>query len=160
MVFSNTLVTVIQPDGPTLYGHVFEDEGCKITVNFNLDGLRSEPALPTEPESQLESTPKKHNETRTTLGSRCEEQSESQLKPSPEAQPGIWDALQPNSQPETQPDPLHEEVKHAAKEAVKIESIRDRLGASVTYFEGLLEIGDVLKDVSCSFQTQPPTDYG
>ena len=160
MVFSNTLVTVIQPDGPTLYGHVFEDEGCKITVNFNLDGLRSEPALPTEPESQLESTPKKHNKTRTTLGLRCEEQSESQAKPYPEAQPGIWDALQPNSQPETQPDPLHEEVKHAAKEAVKIESIRDRLGASVTYFEGLLEIGDVLKDVSCTFQTQPPTDYG
>ena len=143
-------------DGTTW--HVFEDKGRKIMVKFDLDESRFEPTLPAEPESQLESSPKRDNETRT--GPQCEEQSGSQTKPYPEEQLEIEDALQPKSQPETQPDPLHEEVKHAAKEAVKIESIRDRLGASVTYFEGLLEIGDVLKDVSCTFQTQPPTDYG
>ena len=54
------------------------------------------------------------------------------------------------SQPETQfePDPLHEELNNAAKEAVKVEGIRDRLGVSVTFLEGLLKIGDMAKDVS------------
>ena len=60
---------------------------------------------------------------------------------------------------EPQPDPLHEEIKHAAEEAVKIKTIRDRLGVSVSYLEGLLNIGDVVKDVSRSFQTRPPSDH-
>ena len=65
------------------------------------------------------------------------------------------------SQPETQfePDPLHEELNNAAKEADKVKSIRDRLGVSVTFLEGLLKIGNVAKDVSRSSQTRPPTDY-
>ena len=65
-------------------------------------------------------------------------------------------------EPETQPDPLHEQIEqitHVAGEAMKIESIRDRLGASVTYLEELLKMGDVLKDVSRLFQTRPPTDH-
>ena len=55
---------------------------------------------------------------------------------------------------EPQPDPLHGQIKqiqHVAEEAVEIESIRDRLGDSVTYLDGLLKIGDVVKDVSCPF---------
>ena len=35
-------------------------------------------------------------------------------------------------QPKTQPDLLHEEIKHAAKEAEKMKRIRDHLGASIT----------------------------
>ena len=44
-------------------------------------------------------------------------------------------------------------VNQAAKEVVEIKSVRDRLGASVTYLEGLLRIGDAVKDVSHSSQT-------
>ena len=54
---------------------------------------------------------------------------------------------------------LESQVKHAAEEALKIKSIRDRLGASVTYLEGLSRIGDVVKDVSRSSQTRSPTDH-
>ena len=49
---------------------------------------------------------------------------------------------------------------HAAEEVGKIKSVRDRLGDSVNYLDGLLKIGDTLKDVGRSFQTQPSTDYG
>ena len=163
MIFNNNaLVTVTErdADGTTLYGHVFEDKGRKIIVKFNiLDESRSEPTLPDEPVLQLELPPKKRNETQTKLGSQCEERSKSQSKPYTEAHPEIGGVLKPDSQPETQPDPLHEEIKHAAEEAVKIKSIRDRLGVSVTYLEGLLNIGDVVKDVSRSFQTRPPSDH-
>ena len=58
--------------------------------------------------------------------------------------------MQLKLQSEAQPDPRYEQIRHAVKEAVKIESIHDRLGDSVTYLEGLLEIGDVEKDVSHS----------
>lgn len=207
-----------------LYGHVFDDKGRKITVKFKLDEPRSELAFPTKHESQLESSPRRHNEARSTLGPQCEQQSESRAKPyvkqqpekeedtlqlksqserqpeplpeqvkcgsestsgqvlparnelqsphtetqtklgsqkceeeskpqpvpSSEAQPGIKDALQLKLQSEAQPDPRYEQIRHAAKEAMKIESIHDRLGDSVTYLEGLLEIGDVEKDVSHS----------
>ena len=86
-------------DGTTLYSHVFEDKGCKITVKFNiLDGPS------TELERQLS------------------------------------------------------RVNQAVKEVVEIKSACDRLGVSVTYLQGLLEIGDVEKDVSHSSQTRPPTD--
>ena len=63
---------------------------------------------------------------------------------------------------EPQPDPLHGQIKqiqHVAEEAVEIESIRDRLGVSITYLDGLLNTADVLKDVSRLFQTCPPTDH-
>ena len=149
-------------DGTTLYGYVFEDKGRKIIVKFNLDESRYEPELPAEPESQLEFPPKRNTETRTELGAQCEQQSKPQSEPCPEPQLEIEDALQPKLQSQTQPDPLHERVKqvtHAAGEAVEMESIRDRLGASVTYLEELLKIGDVLKDVSRLFQTRPPTDH-
>ena len=140
---TNTLDTAIErdADGTTLYGHVFEDKGRKITVKFNLDESRPGPVLPAEPESQ--SPPKGHIETQPEP-----EQSKPQSVPSSEAQSKIEDTLQPESQLETQPDPPHEQIKHAAKEAVKINNIRDRLGNSVTYLEGLLKIGDVVKDVS------------
>ena len=211
-------------DGMALYSHVFDDKGRKITVKFKLDEPRSELAFPTEHESQLESSPRRHNEAQSTLGPQCEQQSESRAKPyvkqqpekeedalqlksqserqpeplpeqvkcgsestssqvlparnelqsphtetqtklgsqkceeeskpqpvpSSEAQPGIKDALQLKLQSEAQPDPRYEQIRHAAKEAVKIESICDRLGDLVTYLEGLLEIGDVEKDVSHS----------
>ena len=92
-----------------------------------------------------------YTKTQTKLGSqKCEEESKPQPVPSSEAQPGIKDALQLKLQSEAQPDPCYEQIRHAAKEAVKIESIRDCLGDSVTYLEGLLEIGDVEKDVSHS----------
>ena len=236
---SNTLVTVTKrgADGRTVYNHVFEDKGRKIMVKFDILGRsRCEPALPSEPESQLESPPERHNETQTELGLECEEQSKSQSEPYFETQTEIVDALQPklqsepqperlpeqvkrgseesrpgpalpaerepqsppkghtdtqtepqcceeqskpkpqsvptskappgtedtiqsNSQPETHPDPPHEQIKHAVEEALKIKSIRDRLGASVTYLEGLLRIGDMVKDVSRSFQSGPPADY-
>ena len=92
-----------------------------------------------------------HTKTQSKLGSqKCEEESKPQPVPSSEAQPGIKDALQLKLQSEAQPDPRYEQIRHAAKEAVKIESICDRLGDSVTYLEGLLEIGDVEKDVSHS----------
>ena len=48
------------------------------------------------------------------------------------------------------PESQLSQVKRAAEEVVEIKSIRDRLGASVTYLEGLLGIGDVVKDVSRS----------
>ena len=235
MVFnSNALITVTEREadgtGTTLYDHVFENKGRKITVKLKLDDSSSEPALPAKPKSQLEPSPKRHNETRTTQepqceqqsesrakpyvepqpekeedalqpksqserqpeplcgsestsgpvlpaeheppspprrhaetqtepGSRCEEQSKPQSVPSSEAQSGIKEAQQPKLQPETHTNPLHEQLKTAAEEAEKIESIRDRLGASVTYLKGLLEIGDVVKDVSCSSQNRPPTDH-
>ena len=159
---SNTLVTVTKrgADGRTVYNHVFEDKGRKIMVKFDILGRsRCEPALPSEPESQLESPPERHNETQTELGPECEEQSKSQSEPYFETQTEIVDALQPKLQSEPQPDPLPGQVKHAAEEAVKIKSIRDRLGASVTYLEGLLKVGDVMKDVSRSFQNVQPIDY-
>ena len=152
MVFnSNTLITVTErdADGTTLYGHVFEDKGRKIIVKFNLDESRCDSAFPAEPESQLELPPKEHTETRTELGLglQCEQQSE------------VEDELQSKPQPKIRQDPFHEQTKHAAEEAVKIESIRDRLGASVAYLEGLLGISDVMKDVSRSFRTRLPTDH-
>ena len=49
-----------------------------------------------------------------------------------------------------EPEPQLSRVKRTAEEVVEIKSIRDRLGASVTYLEGLLGIGDVVKDVSRS----------
>ena len=49
-----------------------------------------------------------------------------------------------------EPESQLSRVKRAAEEVVEIKSIRDRLGASVTYLEGLLGIGDVVKDVSRS----------
>ena len=110
---------------------------------------RSGLALPAEPESQ--SPPEGHTQTQTGLEPQCEEQSKPQSVSSSEAQLEIKDSLQHKSQPKTQPDPLHEQIKHAAEEAVKIKSIRDRLGDSVTYLNGLLKIGDVVKDVSCPF---------
>ena len=128
-------------------------------VNCAVEESRSGPMLPAEPEPQ--STPKGHIGAQAELG---EEQSmpKPQSVPPSEAQSEIEDALKPKSQPETQPDPLHERVKqvtHAAGEAVEMESIRDRLGASVTYLEELLKIGDVLKDVSRLFQIRPRTDH-
>ena len=209
-------------DGTTW--HVFQDKGRKIMVKFNLDEPRREPAFPEEPESQLKSSPERHNGARTTLGpqceeeqskpqsvpcpeaqskiedalqlksqserqpeplseqvkcgsestsgqvlpagnelqsphtetqtklgsQKCEEESKPQPVPSSEAQPGIKDTLQLKLQSKAQPDPHYEQIRHAAKEAVKIESIHDHLGDSVTYLEGLLEIGDVKKDVSHS----------
>ena len=45
------------------------------------------------------------------------------------------------------PESQLSQVKRAAEEVVEIKSIRDRLGASITYLEGLLGIGDVVKDV-------------
>ena len=158
---SNTLVTVTKrgADGRTVYNHVFEDKGRKIKVKFDLDESRCEPARPAEPESQPELPPKRHTETHTELELRCEEQSKSQSEPYFETQTEIVDALQPKLQSEPQPDPLPGQVKHAAEEAVKIKSIRDRLGASVTYLEGLLKVGDVIKDVSRSFQSVQPIDY-
>ena len=84
-------VTGCGADGMTVYNHVFEDKGCKITVKFNiLDG------------------------------------------------------------PSTELERQRSQVNQAAKEAEKIESIRDRLGASVAYLEGLLRFGDLVKDVSRS----------
>ena len=116
--------------------------------------------LPAEREPQ--SPRKGHTEARTELEPQCEEQSKLQSAPPSEAQLEIEDALQPKLQTGTQPDPLHEQIKqitHFAEEAVKIESIRGRLGASVTYLEKLLKIGDVFKDVSRLFQTPPPTHH-
>ena len=146
-------------DGTTW--HVFEDKGRKIMVKFDLEEPRREPVLPVEPESQLKFPPKRHTETQIELGQQHGQQSKTkpQSVPPSEAQHGIEDAPQPESQPETQPDPSHEQIKHVAEEVVKIKSIRDRLGVSVTYLEGLLKIRDVVKDVSRLFQTLPPTDY-
>ena len=117
------------PVGMSVFERVLENEGLKITMKFSILG---------EPGSQ------------PTLSPRP--QRESQSRPYPEAQPEIEDPLQPNRQPETQPDPSHAQIKHAAEEAVKIKSVRDRLGVSITYLEKLLKIGDVAKDVSRSLQ--------
>ena len=57
-----------------------------------------------------------------------------------------------------EPEPQLSRVKRTAEEVVEIKSIRDRLGVSVTYLEGLLGISDVVKDVSHPSQTRPPTD--
>ena len=57
-----------------------------------------------------------------------------------------------------EPESQLSRVKRAAEEVVEIKSIRDRLGVSVTYLEGLLNIGNLVKDVSHSSQTRPPTD--
>ena len=158
---NNTLITATKRDTDGTTWHVFENKGRKIMVKFDLDESRRELALPEEPESQLESPPKRLTETQTVQGPQCEQQSKPQSEPCPEAQPEIEDALQHKSHPETQLelDPLHVELNNAAKEADKVKSIRDRLGVSVTFLKGLLEIGNVAKDVSRSSQTRPPTDY-
>ena len=158
----NISVTVTErgANGTAVYDHVIEDKGRKIKAIFNiLDGPRREQVFPAEPEPQLESLPERHPEIQTELGPECEEQSKSQSEPYFETQTEIVDALQPKLQSEPQPDPLPGQVKHAAEEAVKIKSIRDRLGASVTYLEGLLKVGDVMKDVSRSFQSVQLIDY-
>ena len=49
-----------------------------------------------------------------------------------------------------EPEPQLSRVKRTAEEVVEIKSIRDHLGVSVTYLEGLLGIGDMVKDVRCS----------
>ena len=154
---SNILVIVTEhADGTTVFDHVIEDKGRKIKAIFNiLDGPRREQVLPAETESQLEPAPERHPKIQSELGSAFERQSMLQSEYFPETQPEIEDALQP----ETQLDPLHEEIIHAVEEVEKIKSVRDRLGNSVTYLDGLLKIGDALKDVSHSFQTRPPADY-
>ena len=92
MVFSsNKFVTATErdADGTTVYDHVFEDKGCKITVNFNiLDG----PSI--ELETQLS------------------------------------------------------RVNQAAKEVVEIKSVRDRLGISIDYLEGVMKLGEFISEVS------------
>ena len=147
---NNTLTTATKRDTDGTTWHVFENKGRKIMVKFDLDESRCGPARPAEPESQPELPPKRHTETHTELEPRCEEQSKSQSAPSSKAQPKIEGILQHMSQPEIQlePNPLHKELDNAAKEAVKVESVRDRLGVSVTFLKGLLKIGDMVKDVS------------
>ena len=127
-------------------------------VKFDLEEPRREPVLPVEPKSQLKFPPKRHTETQIELGQQHGQQSKTkpQSVPPSEAQHRIEDTPQPKSQHETQPDSLHEQIKqitHVAGEAEEMESIRDHLGASVTYLEELLKIGDVLKDVSHLFQS-------
>ena len=162
-VSSNTFVTATErhADGGIVYEHVFEDKGRKFITKLNImDESRREPVLPVESELQLELQPKRHTETQTEQASRPERQPERHSEPYPGAQVETEDVPQSKPQPKTQPDPIHEQIKHVAEEAMKIESIRGHLGASVTYLDGLLNIGDVLKDVSHSFQNQPRTDYG
>ena len=48
---------------------------------------------------------------------------------------------------------LSERLKSAEVDAKTIESIRDRLGTSVTYLEGVLAFGDLVKDVSSFIPT-------
>ena len=63
----------------------------------------------------------------------------------------ILDGPRPDEVLPTEPESQLSQIKHAAEEVVKIKSACDRLGNSVTYLEGLLEIGDLVKDVSHSF---------
>ena len=49
--------------------------------------------------------------------------------------------------PSTELETQQSRVNQAAKEVAEIKSIRDRLGVSVTYLEGLLRISDPMKDV-------------
>lgn len=131
VIGSNSLVAATEhgPDGTRVFERVLEDKGHKITMKISiLDEPRSQPTLSSRP------------------------QRGSQSEPYPEALPATEGALQPKLQPETRPDPRYEEIKHAAEEAVKIKSVRDRLGVSITYLEKLLKIGDVAKDVSRSLQ--------
>ena len=52
-----------------------------------------------------------------------------------------------NIQGDSQPTPLPELVQSAAVDARTVESIRDRLGKTVDCLEGVLAIGDLVKDV-------------
>ena len=52
--------------------------------------------------------------------------------------------------PSTELETQLSRVNQAVKEVVEIKSACDRLGVSVTYLQGLLEIGDVEKDMSHS----------
>ena len=52
-----------------------------------------------------------------------------------------------------QPTSLPELVKSAEIDARTVESIRDRLGTSVTYLEGVLAFGNLVKDVSYFIST-------
>ena len=111
VINSDTLVTVTgrDADGMALYGHIFDDKGCKIMVKFKLDEPRSELVFPTEHELQLESLPRRHNKARSTLGPQCEQQSESWAKPYVKQQPEKEeDALQLKSQSKWQPELLPE----------------------------------------------------
>ena len=124
---------------------MLEDKGHKITMKISiLDEPRSQPTLSSRPQRGSQSEPYPEPQP------RIEDAPNPQSVPSSETQSGIKDALQLKSQSETQPDPRYEQIKHGAKEAEEIKSIHDRLGASITYLEGLLEIGDVVKDVSHS----------
>ena len=71
---------------------------------------------------------------------------ELEVQSRPEPQPNRQHESEP--QPETQSDSLTELVQHAAKDAVEVKSIRDRLGSSLTYLEHFLSLGDIVKDVS------------
>ena len=48
---------------------------------------------------------------------------------------------------------LSERLKSAEVDAKTVESIRDRLGTSVTYLEGVLAFGNLVKDVSYFIST-------
>ena len=52
-----------------------------------------------------------------------------------------------------QSTPLSERLKSAEVDAKTVESIRDRLGTSVTYLEGVLAFGNLVKDVSYFIST-------
>ena len=140
--------TECDPDG-TLEYVAFRDKGHRISVKFSLlEGSRPQcglsplpgpvlqpdpqPEIPPEPEIQSKLQPKPHYE------------------PHLEPQAKTQAASQADSQVEPQPDPLTESVKRAVEEVVKVKSVRDRLGDSITYLEGLLSLGDVVKDVSLS----------
>ena len=49
--------------------------------------------------------------------------------------------------PSTELETQQSRVNQAAKEVVEIKSVRDRLGVSIAYLEGLLRISDLAKDV-------------
>ena len=46
-----------------------------------------------------------------------------------------------------EPEPQLSRIKRTAEEVVEIKSVRDRLGVSIAYLQGLLGISDLAKDV-------------
>ena len=65
-----------------------------------------------------------------------------------EGQPDTERKLEEAAPKNQQPTPLSDTVHEAAKGAEQIKSIRDRLGSSVDYLEGVMKLGELVSEVS------------
>ena len=151
-------MTVHEPYGTRDHNQIlFKDKGHEIISKFSILERHRTPQSASETCPENRSGPQPESlQPLLEMRPGLQLQPERLLEPEPKVQ--SRPEPQPDRQPESEPQPktqsrsLSPLVNRAAEDVVEMQSIRDRLGDSVTYLDGLLKIGDVVKDVSRPFQ--------